>query len=295
MTKVPLKKALWTIALSTFLISGSAFLGLLYFNYMKSKRMQDASYNILAIVQTCSEKEPLKTVYLAELMQLSYDRVCNLYAFNSKKALNNLLKSPLIKQAEVKKIPPGTLWVNYVSRVPIAYLTDYSNTALDKEGVPIPFKPFFTPKNIPEITLGLDLEQEASEGLWGKPLGAKNLKLALELYDCVSRIFSGEQVVLKKIDVSQAYASSYGQRQLIVIFDDLKKYSGEETSKQVQQPHLLRLSTDNYRQELLNYRTLRKNPLLYDRLVSVPQTSAPLPPLIIDLRVARLAFINNLL
>lgn len=298
MTKVPLKKALWIIVLSTFLISGSASVGLIYFNYVKSKRMQDASYNILALVQTCSEKEPLKTVYLAELMHLSHDRVCNLYAFNTRKALDDLLKSPLIRQAEVKTIPPGTVWVNYTSRIPVAYLTDYSNTALDREGVPIPFKPFFTPKNIPEITLGLDFEQKPIETLWGKPLDAKNLKIAFDIYDYVVKHFSGEQIVLKRIDVSRAYASSYGQRQLIVIFDDLRGYSSEEKSNLVPHTHLLRLSAENYRQELLNYRTLRQKATMHEQLTNLfrgdlSQGNLSSEPLIIDLRASRLAFIKK--
>lgn len=296
MTKVPLKKALWIIVLSTFLISGTGALCIMYFNYVKSKRLTNDAYNILAIVQTCSEKEPLKTVYLAELMQLSHDRLCNLYAFNVKEAKENLLKSPLIKEVEVQKILPGTVYVNYASRTPVAYLTDYSNTALDKEGIPIPFKPFFTPKNIPEITLGLEMDLDASHGVWGRPIHDRRLELALEVNSYISKRFSGEQIILKKIDVSQAYASSYGQRQLVVVFEEARKNSKARNSKPINQQHMLRLSTENYKQELLNYRVLKKEILSSDKIPAISEgenglLNPLLEPIIIDLRVPRLAFI----
>jgi len=175
------------------------------------------------------------------------------------------MQSPLIKSAEVRKIPPGTIYVDYVSRVPIAFLADYANTAIDAEGVPIPFKPFFTPKKLPEIYLGLDGGER--DGLWGNVLEDQRMELALEVLHYLAISYPEEIVKVQRIDVSQSNASSYGQRQVVIVF-------GEDAERQI-----VRLIGDNYVEALANYHELRHYLLKSEEA-----------PKIIDLRIPQLAF-----
>jgi hypothetical protein len=135
------------------------FVGLPYFlfSFFKQRRLHNPKYDIQIIIQTGPEKEALKSIYLAELMHLSVDQKTNIYAFDVQEAEKNLLKSPLIESAKVKKYPPNVIYVDYTVRRPLAWIYDHKNIAVDKNGYLFPISPFFPPKNIAEIYLGESL------------------------------------------------------------------------------------------------------------------------------------------
>lgn len=261
------------------MISGPFAFGLVYYRYIKKQRLLQPQYNIVAILQTTSDKEKLKTVYLAELLKLSVDQPTNLFRFNTKEAQKILLSSPLITFARVKKIPPGTIYIDYTLRKPIAYLTDISNTVVDREGVAFPFKPFFTPKKLPEIFLGL------SEPIfWGKPVKDIKFKLALYLIDLINENLSKEGLTLLKVDVSKALSDSYGQREVVVTLEDSIEKKNEDGKRERSIiSHLLRLNVDHYRQGLADYLQWRNHQIQQGCCQSF----------VIDLRVPELAFIQT--
>lgn len=285
--KLSLRSAFLWILLATLLISGSAYLGILYYRYIKKQRLLKSQYKIVAIVQTTPEKERLKTIYLAELLNLSIDHPTNLFRFNAKEAQNVLTSSPLITSAKVKKIIPGTVHIDYKLRKPVAYLLDYTNTVIDQEGVPFPFKPFFTPKKIPEVFLGM------TEPLtWGKTIHGIKVKLALYLIELITENCCKDGAHLSRVDVSNALSDSNGQRQIIVIIDEYVESSKEEgKTERLLTPYILRLSVDNYRKELANYLALRSW-LRNKNKVSI-QDDITIKPKIIDLRIPELAYINE--
>lgn len=296
--KLPLNEALFWILLSTLFVSGTAGLGLLYFQYIKEMHAQDDTYRIVAIVQTTPEPEALKTIYLAELLELSVDQPTNLYRFNTKEARRRLLASPLIKEAFVKKIRPGTVYVDYVVRKPIAFLTDYTNTVMDAEGVLFPYKPFFTPKKLPEVYLGIQQPiDQAPLNPWGRPVQGKQMELALSLLQHLNANYCSETISVRRIDVSKAYAPSCGQRQIVVELENqlIKESNNQLTTTLCS--HILRLSTDSYLQGLANYAVLRDH--LRQQQDLKPHVEAPLPDTvrketkIFDLRLSQLAFISN--
>lgn len=267
--KVPFSQALLWILLSTLLISGSAFMGWLYYLQARERRLHDEQYRIVAIIQKSPQKEELKTMYLAELLDLSIDRPANLYRFNCAEGEQKLLASPLIKSAVIKKIRPGTLFIDYQMRVPAAYLGNRRNTAIDEEGSLFPFRPFFTPKILPSIYLGLDEE----EVQWGKNLGNRNdFKLAMNVLKKLELLRS-QSVVVNRIDVSQAFADSFGKRQVVVVLEE-KAGSSRQT--------YLRLNPDQVTQNLKNYETLRAY-----------EGSKNYKVRIVDLRIPHLAFIRE--
>lgn len=287
-SKIPLKSAIFWILFSVLFVSGSAAAGLFYYRHIRNERFQQPQYNIIAIVQTTPDKERLKTIYLAEILNLSIDNPTNLFRFNAKEAQKTLLGSSFITKAHIKKILPNTIYIDYTLRKPVAYLLDYTNTMIDREGICFPFKPFFTPKKIPEIYLGLNDQQGF---IWGEQIKGIKSKLALYLIDFIQENCCAETSTLARVDVSNALADSFGQKQIIAIIEDrLEKKSDDKELVVI--PQILRLSTDNYRQELANYVALR--PELLDKAREDSQKMQDITPIVVDLRIPELAFISGI-
>nr|HNA62841.1 hypothetical protein [Rhabdochlamydiaceae bacterium] len=166
-----------------------------------------------------------------------------------------LLASPVIQEASVKLINPDTVYIDYTVRQPLAALSDFENTAIDENGIPFPISPFFTPKKLIQVYLGIP------QFFWNQPLTDSNTKLALTLLQLLEQL----PLEVRKIDVSQAFKGSLGQREIVMVIDE------QGFSKH------LRLTPKNFAQELGNYLELRKE--------------LPLIPQVIDLRIPQLAFI----
>lgn len=271
MHKIPLNKALLWILGSTLLISGTAFMGWLYYLHNKERRLQDDQYKIAAIVQSTAQSDSLKTNYLAEVLGLSIDKPINLYQFNAYEGEKSLLANPLIKEVSIKKILPGALLIHYEMRTPIAYLGEYTNTFLDKEGVLFPFRPFFTPKRLPILHLG------TGDWKWGYSL--KNepaLKLATSILTQFDQLRQ-DKFLIKQLDVSHAFADSYGQRQVILVLEE----KGSDWNSN-SPPIYLRLNPEDFQQGLNNFQTLQTKLLENKQEIEW-----------VDLRISHLAFIKR--
>ncbi len=285
--RIPLSKALFYILISIVFICGMSAAGLIHLKQIKKKQSLDPQFNIVAIAQKCTERESLKTVYLAELMGLSVDRKENIYEFNLKKAESRLLASSLIQSVRLQKIKPGIIYVDYDMRTPVAFLGDFSNTAIDSSGVLIPFKPFFTPKRLPVVILGVSdlndayLSDDDKKGTWGHAIDGPKAKLALNIFKYLTAFCCNEQMQLQRLDVSKAYALSYGRREIVVILENKMEREGGVHMCQ----YFLRLSADNFPQELANFLALYKK-YLYSK-------SSAVKSIIIDLRLSRLAYLSS--
>ncbi len=243
----------WIMGSALFLTGGTHKCLKIYQNKHKA-----AAHSYLCrIVQTGPQREALKTTYLAELMRISADRPVTVASFDPQMAQKRLLSSPLIKEARVKLIEPDTVYVDYTVRQPFAWLHDFENIALDEEGVPFPVSPFFTPKKLPEVYLGI------RNFYWSRPLKERNAQLALTILNLLNRL----SLQVKRLDVSKASEQSLGRREVIIILDE------QGFTK------VLRLTPKNFAQELGNYLELR--------------TKLPPVPQIIDLRIPQLAFIEE--
>lgn len=255
----------WTIFIALTSL-GISWMGWLYYLHLNDFKAKDPKYQVVAILQNASQTEGLKTVYLAELLDLSLDKPTNLYQFDTRQAKKKLLESPLIKKASVKKIFPGTVYVHYQTRVPIAFLGDYTNTAIDENGVLFPFSPFFTPKKLPQLYLGL----QSLDLQWGDSLKEdQRFQLACETLKKIGQLCR-ERLCVKNLNVSQAFSESEGQRQIVISFENPR--------------HLLRLSSEEFQQSFANYL------VLYDYLKQNEDNNSYL----VDLRIPHLAFIKKL-
>lgn len=295
--KLPLSRGLLWIGISVILITGSAVFGWIYYLHVQKSRAIDDKYLIKAIIQTGPVKEALRTVYLAELLGLSLDKPTNLFQFDIKQAEKQLLSSPVIKTATVKRVPPDILYIDYSVRQPIAMLYDYFNSAIDEEGYIFPIQPFFTPKRLPEVYLGLPA-REVQDGNtpireWNVCIQGKEIKLALSIFSMLEQEKYCSCFKLLRLDVANAYAASYGRKEIVLVVEDRK----EEAGKTYLFPRLLRLSTDRYENDLNHYLALRgkladytiKKHIASEMDQSVIKTAG----IIIDLRIPQLAFLKE--
>ena len=263
---------LWIVGSALF-IPGGAYKLFQEHLRLDYKHRHHSTYHIKQLRQT----GPLATGYLAELMGLCVDRPMSIYQFDLDRARANLLKSPLIKEATIRARPPQTLTIDYVVRTPLARVYDYENLALDEEGHLFPFHPFFSQK-IPEVYLALPFNQ---------PLKGRGVDLALTLL----KQLSSEELGIVRIDVSQAFAESYGQREIVLMVEDELIHRGVRFVI----PRYLRLSPKNYLAELGNYLNLRTQLLEKEKkqLKTTNQDAVVrLPAMTIDFRIAQLAFIE---
>lgn len=296
---IPMSKAWMRIALSVVIVQGVCGLALLYYRHLQEKQQHDPAYQIIALVQTSPEAEGLKTIHLAELLDLSVDHPQNLYKFNSKEARQKLLSCPVIKEAVVRKIRPRTVHVDYTLRKPLAFLADYTNIAIDAEGYTFPFKPFFTPKKLPEFYLGVDeasslnSSDQVSKGV---VIEGDRINLAFDLFRIINASCLDESASLSRIDVSKAFALSYGQKQIVVVFEERVTKQIDGRPMLIITPQILRLGPDNYQQQLANYLVLREH--LRKKDVGNLHASGEgavirNKPMVIDLRLSDLAFLSN--
>jgi hypothetical protein len=290
--KLTLSQSLLWIFFSAIAVNALAYTGIKGVLFWKKMRGIDHRVPIRAIVQTGPQKEALKTGYLAELLELSVDKPTLSSDFDVKEAEKKLADSPVISTAKVKIQEPGILYIDYTTRQPVALLIDYENVALDKEGFPFPVAPFFTPKKLPEIYLGMEEELQ-----WNQPIAGEKILLAFELLELINGPIVGDLFNVKRIDVSNAFEMSYGRREIVLFTQDeiYLPYQGKEIRFVI--PRILRLPTKKYAQELGNYLKFREHRLEKEKAeLKVPQEGQLLvkcPTVTIDLRISQLAFIDE--
>lgn len=229
--KIPLKKAVFYVLLSVFVIWGSLIVTWLIHQAVIKSRQNDPRYNIVALAQSCPQALHLETWQLIELLELSRDMPQNLYAFDPAAANSKLMACPVIKKAVCRRQPPCVVHVDYVVREPCALIADFSNVAVDREKFCFPLKPFFTPKRLPKIYLGL------TELSYNRALDSKEAELAFKLLDYLEANFS---CPITSIDVRNAYAKSAGSQEIVVVLDTKH----------------LRLSPRDYEAALMRYKAL---------------------------------------
>ncbi|NNM43138.1 MAG: FtsQ-type POTRA domain-containing protein [Chlamydiae bacterium] len=280
--KIPLVQSVAWIVVSVILCTSFGYASLQYFVHSKQNKKTSPTYFLKWIVQTGPEKEPLKSIYLCELLDLSVDKPINIYQYDLQNAEKKLLSSPIIKKASVKLIPPNTIYIDYTARTPLAWFYDYTNTFIDAEGYLFPVVPFFSPKTLPEIYLGVQ-DNIKSASLLERVQG-KHIDLGFAILQYLDQSVFRDAFTVKRIDVSSAFAESYGKREIVLkIVEDLIDEGKED--KNVKLPIILRLSTKGYKQELVNYLQLRT------KFREAPITTVH--EKIIDFRIPQLAFIDD--
>lgn len=287
-------KQQWTMRGALFFLIGTTSCTLvfsigafwLWKNYRNDKLTND-KYRISAIIQTGPEKEALKTAYLAEILNLSSDRPSQLYTFDIKQAEAKLLASPLIKSAKVKRLPPSTLYIDYEVRKPIAYLADFNNTAVDSDGYLFPIEPFFPPKRIPSIYLGVS--KEVVDRVQGP-----QFNIALDILKFLESAPWEEGLSVLTIDVSKALVPSLGQREIVLTTEEEITVRKKNREFVCVFPKIIRLSPKDYSHQLVNFFQLQKTMMHdYQKQLYTLNQGGRFSPRIVDLRIPQLAFVEK--
>lgn len=294
--RLPLKTSLFWIVLSSIMVVVGFFSFRFLYEYIMQKRAENPEYEIAVLVQTGPKKEALSTHCLAELMGLSGDKKVNLYKFSTRLAEKALLSSPLIKSASVTKIYPHSIYVDYTARQPIAILYDYVNTAIDQDGYIFPLVPFFTPKKLPEIYLGLmpfgfDDEFGLKGAVWHEPVKSEEVKLAYEIIETFARL---QDIELMRVDVSNAYADSWGRREVVLVIKDIEHRMQDNEWITYEFPRLLRIGYQTASADIQKYLTIRLY-LINQAIKNVTRDAGvckiKMPGTTIDLRIDKLAYV----
>ena len=103
-----------------------------------------------------------------------------------------------------------------------------------------------------------------------------------------------EGVRIKRIDVSNAFAPSLGQREIVLITEEELSLQGSGGEITCVFPKILRLAPKEYRQQLGNFFSLRRTMLDdYKKQLASAKEGGRFAPRIIDLRIPQLAFIGS--
>ncbi|MCH9630330.1 MAG: hypothetical protein S4CHLAM37_03260 [Chlamydiia bacterium] len=284
--KLSLSHALMWIIGSTILITGGTYSLLKNSANARKELSFDHAHVIRKIIQTGPHRDHLKTSILAEVLDLSCDDPRLTKRFNVKDAEKKLLKNlPMVKSAKLHIVKPDILYIDYMMRVPMAMLYDFENTAIDEEGYLFPFSPFYSPKSIPEIYLGM----QAEEASFDKPLKEEALLLATRVLKSLRKIALHQNFYIKRIDVSHAFERSLGKREIV-----LQLYSKNHTlylSPKSSFLYSVRLDPSNYAKNLGDYLMLHKELValekLYDYKVKEDER-------VIDMRLDNTAYIEEI-
>lgn len=283
--KLSLKQALFVILGITCCVF-TLVVGVYAFQkFRREEKARLSRYSILGIVQKCSSQDMLKTEQLAELLGISSDVSQNLYGFDLAKATFRLKSLPCMKRVELKAVPPNLLSIDYELRAPKWLLADYENTAVDERGYIFPLSPFYSPKSLPEIVLGLPPFQMPKDlqgrdgGAWNKPLQGRHFDLVVELFECEKTFPPHFEIVT--VDVQKTFQASKDSE--IVL--KLREKRFEEKGKVRLQEYLLRLPFESYRDALSRF---------FQHVGAFQTMRSTTKCQIVDLRLDRIALVKSI-
>lgn len=298
--KIPLVLAYVYIVLSVGAICGPAYYGLKSYYQWKHSRTIDPSYTIKTIVQSTEGGVMIPSQQLGQIMGITPELPQNLFAFDLKVAKKKLKSYPVIKRAKLKKVKPSTIYIDYQLHKPYFRLMDYENMAVDTEGVVFPLKPLYQEENFPEVLLGLpsfgaDADKDKRQGArWNTPLNDPYSRLALTILPELLEYQKRGVFQVKKVDLSFAYAPSYGKREILVTIEEELSVGNEV--KYIF-PKVLRLSTKDYSKQLGDFLVLHEKMMAdYKKQLQLQPKEKGIMrfiPTTVDLRISPVAFIDN--
>ncbi len=151
---------------------------------------------LTTLVQKTPTRTYLSPRFFSDYLALSpKGQKITLSLLDVKKIEKKLAAFPLFAHIEAKISNSGELILSYELREPRFFLGDFSDLGLDKGGRVIPLKPFFSPKILPCVWLGLHKID------WTRAyLIEKAVEVALFFEDTTYRNFQLESIDLSRLD-----------------------------------------------------------------------------------------------
>ncbi len=216
------------------------------------------------IVQKTTTIESLSPRFFSDYLGLSpKGRSLQIQNLDIKKIQNKLTEFPIFEKVQSEFTPQGELLVSYELRRPAFLLHDFSNCGIDNLGFFIPMAPYYSPKKLTSIFLGIHHLE------WNK---AYNIKEALEILNFFSP-YQSDDFNIKLIDLSHVKESIPARREIIVTISFAKAN------------HFLRLNPKHLQKALDRYVLLFKEPKLQDQMIR---------DVVFDARISRFATLKRL-
>ena len=261
----------------------------------KERKNSNPKNNIEILIQTGIKKESLKSMYIAELIGLSVDKKINIYKFDENEAEKKLLKNPLIEKASIKKYYPNAVYIDYKLRKPIAFLYDFKNVGVDKNGFLFPIEPFLPSRDLPEIYIG-GISNINEDELFKLPLNNKKFDLAIDIYTVLNGI-KDHSFEIKRIDLSNAFLHSFGKKEIVIQLEHYLNVPYNKDNISYVFPRTIRLCVKDWKAQLSNYLSLNSKMILdYKRQLKIDEKTPKnirFSSKIIDMRILKLAFIDE--
>ncbi len=262
--------------------------------YLEKKNTFRNIVPITKITQTGPEKEVLKTEFFAEILGLSVDVPTTKENFPLKKAYAILHQHPLIRSALIKFHGNDTLYIDYETKKPYAYVGNFDNLAMDREGSIFPVKPFIKQFRLPSILF--PEEEMVKLTTWQSKIDSLSFHVAMDIIEFFFNECLTSRFWISQIDVSRIGLNNCGKKEIILSIEN--EMTGMHFPKgAVISPHIVRLPTKDYIAACTNYLSLRENLLKKEANISLNFGEAhveniQLPTKIIDLRIPNLGFVK---
>lgn len=160
--------------------------------------------------------------------------------------INKKLKQfPIFKNIHAEFTKDKELLLSYHLRNPCYLLKDYSNCAIDEEGYVIPLNPYYSPKKLPYLYIGI------AELSWSQ---SYHIDLAHQVVDFFIN-HKIDQLSIAMIDLSRMRSNIKSHHEVIVTVEFLDKV------------HYLRLNPANIEKALTRYVSLFKETELRDKIL----------------------------
>lgn len=296
--EVPVKRELFFLRVAKIFFFFGLCVALIAFVWttykdMQRSRQEDPHYSIVHFVLLPKGEEQLPARYFAEKLGLSTDHPTNMYRFDLKSAQSLLEAEPILRSVELKLFTPGILAIHYEARSPCVYLADYQNTAVDKEGVRMPYAPFFTPRRLPKLYCG----KTEDKVIWGGKVDPTYWDVVLKVLPLAGPTPKWAGMTLQQIDLSRMQNPLAGSREIVIQVDEELFVQFKEKGRLYIQPVYLRLWAGQDEDGWKRYEAFRENRALWTAEIQwqkgekIPGDKIwKLPPMLLDLRLPHLGY-----
>jgi hypothetical protein len=192
---------------------------------------------LTTLIQKTSFSTPISPRFFSDYLMLNPSgKWLEISKLDETKIENKLKEFPIFDKIQAHILSTGELEIAYDLKKPQFLLADFTNLAIDPKGSIFPLRPFFPPKKIPQVYLGIQSIDWKS---------INNIKKALQIQKILDEILDDE-IDIEMIDLSNQDHKVSSLKQIVVTLS----YKGIK--------HYLRLSPDHLEKALLRYLTLYK-------------------------------------
>lgn len=219
-----------------FIFASLCFVSLPTYLFLYGKR--EAVPKVLTtLIQKTSFSTPLSPRFFSDYLMLNPNgKWLELSKLDEKKIEQKLKEFPIFEKIQAHIIRTGELEIAYDLKKTQFLLADFTNLAIDPKGFIFPLKPFFPPKKIPQVYLGIQKVDWKIKN---------NIKKALEIQAFLEQILD-DGIEIELIDLAKQEHPVASLKQIVVTLN----YQGIK--------HYLRLSPDHLEKALLRYLALYK-------------------------------------